>query len=156
MGVDVLGSNVRLVADGAGVHQIDGSGDLWFADRAASSDLQRRISFGADLIGEERRGRDVEVAVNVDVEGTFVHQSDGARCVDLAGRSGQVELLDRSRTRGDGDRRRLLLREVEPAERDVQILECDLPVERAEVRARRADLRLCAEAAAQLRWCSRA
>ena len=81
-------------------------------------------------------GGDVEVAVDVDVQCAIVDQADAAAGVNLARRSGQVELLDRGGARRDGDRRRLLLRETEPAERHVQFLERDLPIERAEVGAR--------------------
>ena len=126
MGVDVLGRDVRLVADGARVHHVDRARHLRFADRPASDQLQRGVSLGANLIGEERRGSDIEIAIDVDVQCAFVNQADAAGGMNLAGRSGQIELLDRGRAGRDGDRRGLLLCQVEPAECDVQFLERDL------------------------------
>src|SRR5688572_23318881 len=63
-----------------------------------------------------------------------------------------MELLDRGRARRDGNRRRLLLCEIEPAECDVQFLKRDLSVERAEVGTGRAHLRFGTDASTELRW----
>ena len=53
-------------------------------DRASGHQLQRRISLGADLIGQERRRGDVDAAVDIDVQRAIADESDAPAGVNLA------------------------------------------------------------------------